>query len=394
MTNVFKISTTRDIFFILMIVYFAQGALYPAGGSLLSQGSLAGFLTISAIYFFKTLLLKNNKNDFYIIWTLFLLVNLVGFLFTTDFSPRHVTQLKTILTGMLPFYPFYHFAQKGELKTRDLKRVFLAVLPLTLLSFYNHRIEVLTETGRDEMVNNVAYTFVYLMPFVFLFLKRKWIGIGLILLIYYHVILGSKRGAFVTGSVGLLIFAYYSLRTMDLRYKLRSYILTFVGLFIMGYFAVDLFTGNEYLVNRLTSSGGGEARNIIYQTLWGAWYSNESSMKNLLFGFGFVSSLQLSGTGHFAHNDWLELLTSFGLAGVLPYLLIFFIGFKYMFRSDWGIDKRLLLCIIMVLWLIPTFFSMGYISISGIFRSILLGYIFGISIPSLNEELFPDRTEQ
>lgn len=367
-----------------MIIYFAQGALYPAGGSIISQGSLAGFLFISAVYFIKTLLLKNNKNDFYIIWTLFLMVNLIGFLFTTDFSPRHITRLKTILTGMLPFYPFYHFAQKGELKIKDLRKLFLAVLPLTILSFYNHRIEVLTETGRDEMVNNVAYTFVYLMPFVFLFVKRKWIGIALILLIYYHIILGSKRGAFLTGSVGMLIFAYYSLRTINLRYKLRSYLLTFAGLVIMGYFAIDLFTDNEYLINRLTSSGG-EARNIIYQNLWESWYNNENDIMHLLFGFGFVSSLQLSGTGHYAHNDWLELLTSFGLFGVIPYLLVFLFGFRYVLYRKWAIDKRQLLFIVMTLWLIPTFFSMGYTAINGIFRSILLGYVMGGAYFSLND---------
>src|SRR5690625_6707712 len=113
------------------------------------------------------------------------------------------------------------------------------------------------------MVNNIAYSLAYLIPFVFFFKKRRWLGIGFILLILYYIILGSKRGAFVTGSIGVLIFAYYSMRTIDLRYQIRSYLLTIIGIGIMGYYAFELFAANEYLIQRLESTGGGAARNFI-----------------------------------------------------------------------------------------------------------------------------------
>lgn len=383
MKTIFTQSSVRNLMLLLIVVYFAQGVLY-AQGSPISQVSLGILIIISSIYFIKTWVLKHNKTDFYFAWTLFFLVNVTGFFLTGDISnSRHYGMLKGIFIGFLPFYPFYYLSSQNKIQSKHLIIFFLFSLPFTILSFHIHRVEVLTSTGRDEMVNNIAYTFVYLMPFVFLIKKRKWMGIAMILLIFYHVIIGAKRGAFLTGSAGVLIYAYYSLRTIDTRYKIRSYLLSLAGIIIIGYYAIDMFLSNEFLVQRLESTGN-EARNLIFQSLWASWYNNENSMLQLLFGFGFAASMQYSATGNLAHNDWLELLTNFGLIGVVPYLILFTIGFRYVYKSKWTIENRLLLFAVLALWLFPTFFSMGYMTASGVYRAILLGCLFGSSVYSQN----------
>jgi len=96
---------------------------------------------------------------------------------------------------------------------------------------------------------------------------------------------------------------------------------------------------------------------------------------NLLFGFGFSASLELSGTGHFAHNDWLELLSNYGLLGVITYLALIVSVFKYALKPNIKIDNRMMIFAILAIWLITSMISMHYMSGSGYFKAMLLAYL-------------------
>ena len=120
----------------LIIVYFAQGPVYPPG-SLLSQGALFALLGLSGIYFLKTLLPSTRKNLFYKSFTVLMLLNLAGYIFTGELSnPQHFSQIKTILIVALPFYPIYYFTQKKILKDTLLIWFFILLIPLSIADFY------------------------------------------------------------------------------------------------------------------------------------------------------------------------------------------------------------------------------------------------------------------
>src|SRR5699024_6219047 len=138
-------------------------------GSIIAQAALGLIYLISGNYFIKTLLQKKNKSFFFKIWTALLILNIVGFVFTADYT-KHLGMFKGVLMSLLTFYPFYYLAQNGYLKRKHLVQFFVVMLPLTIGIFYFNRNAILTEATSDniEVVNNIAYSFVGLIPFVFL----------------------------------------------------------------------------------------------------------------------------------------------------------------------------------------------------------------------------------
>jgi len=135
-------------------------------------------------------------------------------------------------------------------------------------------------------------------------------------------------------------------------------------------------------MQKIGEEGGSSGRDIIYANIFNGWYSSQSIL-NLLFGFGFAASLNLSN-GKFAHNDWLELLSNFGLIGICVYLGLFIIGFKYVFYTKWTVEKRILIFTVLLIWLFTTFVSMSYTSEKGYIQSLLIAYLIGNKSTSLS----------
>ena len=113
--------------------------------------------------------------------------------------------------------------------------------------------------------------------------------------------------------------------------------------------AYKTFTSNEFMMRRMTSilEGNTSGREALYGAIVTKWY-NSNNIWNLLFGFGFASSLEITG-GNFAHNDWLELLSNFGLAGIFAYLLLFYAAVKNLLNTEWMKDERYLLLTITII---------------------------------------------
>lgn len=259
------------------------------------------------------------------------------------------------------------------------------MLPITIFNFYFSANQILLERISDNtnLVNNVAYSFVALIPFVFLFKEKKIYAILSMLVLVLFIIQGAKRGAIIAGAIGLLFFIYFQLRTVSKKNRIRSYALILIGLLGLTYYAYDVFQNNEFLINRMQSiaEGNSSGRDVIYSKLYNAWF-NSDNIFNLFLGYGFASSLTLSG-GSFAHNDWLELLSNFGLLGVLIYASLFFSTIKFIRNKKWDIDKRILLLTIVLIWFFTTLVSMSYTSLGGYTQSILLAYLIGSNTKSI-----------
>ena len=370
---------TRNLLLSLFVIYFAQGSFYPTG-SIISQGSLVVILLLSGIYLVKTLQLINNKNMFYKAWTALLTLNVVGFFFTGSLANEyHFSMFKGIMITALPFYPFYHFARKGVLKSKHLLWFLVLILPVTILQYFLNASQILEGRISDNtnVVNNVAYSFVALIPFVFFLKKKKIIGIGLMLVLMFFIIQGAKRGALIAGIIGLLCFVYFQLRTVPKKKRFKGFLLVLIAIAGMSYYAYDVYMSNEYLVSRMQSlsEGNTSERYRIYLSLFNAWFESDSFL-SLIFGFGFASSIVISD-GSFAHNDWLELLSNFGLLGIIVYAILFYSATKHLTSSVWDVDKRIMLLSILLIWFFSTLVSMSYTSGNGYIQTILLAYLLG-----------------
>ena len=121
--------------------------------------------------------------------------------------------------------------------------------------------------------------------------------------------------------------------------------------------------------------GDSSQRDRIYFDIFNAWY-NSGNIINFIFGYGFAGSQQLA-SGSFAHNDWLELLSNFGLIGLSIYIVLFYSAYKLIRYSQWYSEKRILFICVVSMWFLITLFSMGYTSTGGYMKAIMLAYLIG-----------------
>lgn len=371
--------------FIAYFIYQLQGAVYTSGG-IVSQTLLFLVIAIDLVYFLKSLLFRKH-NGFYYIWTGFLLLNVLGgFLWGGDLAKReHFSMLKGVVLCLATFYPAYYLSRKGSLRRRDLLVFFVLELIAAIVSFFYVASKMGSEYGLNEetIVNNMAYSFVFLTPFLFL-IKRRNLSYVLLFVLVFFVIQGAKRGAIVVELVLLLLYFYYEITNVKHnKGAVKSVLLVLVGLILMGYAVYEVATSNEFLAARFESTleGNSSGRGAIYSSIWNSWW-NESSNDwiTFLFGFGFASSIQLTG-GLFAHNDWLEALSNFGLMGIILYFSLIVKGFAYALRKSWAErEDRMLLFAIMTAWLLISFFSMWYTNLGTLTQTILLGYLMGKNV--------------
>lgn len=377
---------TKHILIVLilaLIIYFSKGSIYPTG-SIISRGSLTIIFLISLFYFVKSILIRNKKNShFFIAWTLFFIINLLGVFFSVkpqDIDIYYGRIINNLMTAFL-FYPFYYFSYKNILSVKHLYIFFLIFIPITILNYFWTESQVLSEriSGNLDYVNNSSYQFVSLIPFLFFINKKnKIVSYLLFSLLIIFIIEGAKRGAIISGLIGAIHFGYYHFKLGINKKNILKFLQTLLIVSVLFYFLIHLIQSNEFLLIRLESmlEGDSSGRDQIYSSLFYSWVDSANFI-NILFGYGFAASKSLSLSGHYAHNDWLELLTSYGLIGVLSYLFLFYYGFKMIFNKDITITKKIILSCVMLTWLFISVVSMGYISSDHYFRAIILAYLSG-----------------
>lgn len=369
----------RNSLLLLLALYFTQGSFYPTG-SVVGKLALLLVLIISSFYLIKSLLKKSvHKGLFYYAWAALLLVNTLGFFLEGNFGGIHLAQYRNILTALLPFFPFYYLASRGTLTDKHLRYFSLILLPIFIASFFTSRHDLLSQSLNDSenVVTNTAYLFVALIPYIFLWGKQKLIAAAGMVLLLFFIIQGAKRGALIVALMGCSIFIYYLLSSVEPKKRVRSFLVALVGIGLLAMYVYDFYISNEFLINRMQKiSDGGSGRDFIYLNLLNNWYESNSVI-NYLFGFGFVSTIKYSGSGHLAHNDWLELLTNFGLLGVTIYAIVFFAALRFILNRNIVKEHRLIMLAIVSMWFLQTLFSMYYTTSSTAFTSILLGYLFG-----------------
>lgn len=372
-------SLSRNFLIFLIIIYFSQGFLYPIG-ALVSKIVLFSILSISFVYLIKSLLYNSEKYIFYYIWLALLVLNCIGYIFGGNYGDAYFSQFKNILLAMLPFFPFYYFANKGDLSEKNLLFLFLTLLPVFIFNFIfnnNSLIEARNDFS-ENTVNNIAYFFVSLIPYVFLWKNKKIFSIFSMMILFYFIIQGSKRGALIAGLLSLIVYIYYQLSIIDPKRRVQGLIVSIVGISLFSVFIYNSYINNEFLIARLDNlDQGGSGRDVIYSNLWENW-SESNSILNYLFGFGFVSTILYSGTGNFAHNDWLEILTNFGFLGFSIYLSLFLSIIYYLLFVKSDRFSKIILSSILLIWLFKSLFSMFYTAGSTVVLVVLIAYVFGI----------------
>jgi len=371
------------LFLSMFIIYSVVNSIFT-DGSVISQLTVLLIIALSIVFLIKTLLQKFDNSLFFKAWTFFLLLNIAGFIARPEFTngPERV-MFKNMLAAILPFYPAYYFSKGKILKIKDLNIFSLCLLPVIIFQFMSVNSFILSQVdaGNTDIVNNVAYSFVGLIPYVFLIKKNRFIALGMLVIITYFIIQGAKRGAILVGLTGMVLFIVFQIKRDINDHKFSSLVLIPVIFILMGYFAYRSFANNDFLIGRINQMLEGDTSNrgFTYGSILDAWYNSDNILQ-LIFGYGFAASLKIAGG--FAHNDWLELLSNFGILGIASYIILFIAAIKSWIQDDFAPDNRFLLGTIIIMWFFTTLISMSYTSEVAFMQSIMLGYLFGNPLKS------------
>lgn len=167
-----------------------------------------------------------------------------------------------------------------------------------------------------------AYLLAYAAPLVFYF-RTGWIRSSLYLLAVGAVALTFRRGPLVCVLAPIALLPFFDKRrSSGRRWQLD------IALFAAAAFVAVSFIGFDRVFARWIALVQGEAwalseRDLIYPILGSQLMGLDFE---LMFGHGVGSTVQFlnAGLGRpiFAHNDWLEVATSFGLFGLAAFVLL------------------------------------------------------------------------
>ena len=363
----------------LRCLYNLQGTLYASGG-IVSRGLLLLFLLLSLYYIFLVVFKYKLTRPFKFITIFFAVLFVYGLflLFTNDVLyatgnevPRF-EYLKSVMLSFGPVYACYHFTKQKTLTPTSIKIWVYIYFLVATLTFFNMQQSVIELNDADAITNNMAYSFLALMPAVFLFDKKPAVQYLLLGYCLVFILMGMKRGAILIGIIALLYFVYVNLTQTSKKFKFASVVFTLILVACLLSVITEMVSSNDYFMTRVedTMSGDTSGRDELYSSYLNHFLS-EHNFVNFMFGHGANGSIRMFYD--YAHNDWLELAINQGILGIFLYLLYWFGLNKYRIKSKHNKVIHAYFTLFIIVFLIKSFFSMSYNM--NIYASSVLGYM-------------------
>lgn len=370
----------------LRCLYNLQGVLYASGG-VVSRTLLLLFLLLSLYYIGLVILKYKLSRPFKCITIFFALLFIYGVfllftnevLYATGNEVPRFEYLKSVMLSFGPVYACYYFTKQKTLTATSIKIWVYVYFLVATLSFFNVQQSVMELNDADAITNNMAYSFLALMPAVFLFDKKPAAQYLLLGYCLVFILMGVKRGAILIGTIALLYFVYFTFTQTTKKYKFYSVVFTLILLSCLLYFVNEMVSSNDYFMSRVEStlSGDTSGRDELYSGYLNHFLT-EQNFVNFIFGHGANGSIRIFYD--YAHNDWLELAINQGILGLFLYLLYWLGLYKYRAMSKHNNVIRAYFTLFIMVFFMKSLFSMSYNM--SIYASSVLGYM----IATVDEE--------
>lgn len=287
---------------------------------------------------------------------------------------RHFGFYSNILLCLGIFFFSYYMSLNRRLKEWQIVAVFVLLLIATSYRFFQERAELMDYYDEVNKTMNLSYAFVIFTPYLF-YVKNKFLTIILVLFCLFMVLNGAKRGAIFIFFISIAYYLYYEYIVQKGKIKIKYMVIACAFILAALFYVEYAFENNVYLQARLdeTLEGNTNGRRYIYRTIINKWTS-EDNLLNFIFGYGFCSSMDIAGNR--AHNDWLELIASSGLLGLLVCILYYVKLLKAKKAVLPIVDRRAFSLLLLILFL-KSMFSMSYCSVENMPIFLLLGFIIG-----------------
>lgn len=377
MKNRVKVSTY--IYLGLWLLYWLQGILY-ASGTILSQGILALALVISVFYTYRVLIRykmpKGLKAMAILYFTLLFVDTLRSIaLGGGDIGYTRIDRVKALCLSFLPVMGCYYLVMSNQISERFLKIFAWLFLAVAIGQYWQTNTTTLTElaeagSSRTEITNNSGYFFVSLIPFAFLFSNKRIIQYSFLAILIFFILSSMKRGAILIGAI-CIIFLFWQMNKSSKGFVKFGVVILLAVVFITGYKLVEqMLATSDYFRMRLqdTLEGNSSDRDILWRNAWEV-FTNRSSFIQVLFGHANLNDLIENS----AHNDWLDILLSYGLVGVGLFLNMFFGLYKNIKRYKYNVLIQYMGGMVIFSVFVRSFFSQSYADLS-FAHSLMLAY--------------------
>lgn len=375
-----------DLYVVLCVMYSFQGILYSQGvvNQILQFVMLVWCLFVSLKFLINWSIIPKLLKVSSLLVYMYLIYGSIYMLFSQPVtfegggSIASYYYIQQSLNSLLPIFLFYNYARKGFLTETRLRVYFFLFIVAAICSFqYSHQQQVLADLyGRTEFTNNVGYTFLALMPMLYLFNRKPIVQYALASIILLFIVMGMKRGAIVIGALCFFQFMFKnwknSTRRKD-RFLIFFLTLLFLGVAFLSVNNMlehsDLFLSRLQATQEMDSSG----RDDLVSIIWNKYWTN-IDVFSFLFGNGANSTISFGG--NYAHQDWLETLCNNGVIGVGILLSFYIVFLKSAWSKEFDSEKRLkaIFEMLFLVCVMRTIFSM---SIQGMEVSItiMIGYL-------------------
>lgn len=218
------------------------------------------------------------------------------------------------------FFSAYLLAINNKRTLDILTKLFFIIFVFSLYFFWQGKLFQSAFGGGMEAATNAIYCLVTVVPFL-MFLKKKWLRLVLLLIVFVSTVFSSKRGATIIMMIAL-IPTMNSVFTGMKNKRLKRTLIVVIGVIIV---FVLYAVANTYVSGRLLDrfnsieETGGSGRQLIWENTMENFRT--SSFSGQLFGHG-PRGVQQLGMATAAHNDFLEVLYDYGILGLIVYLSI------------------------------------------------------------------------
>lgn len=374
------------IYLLVVLLCAVDGWLYSSGG-FLAQGLqyvlilMSLYYTVYANVYYKLPTYFKALNVLLIMFTIYgILLLISGEQLYVRESMREVANtryLKLIYKSLLPIYAFYVFAKKGLLTEKTMKFMFFVFLALAIRSFFKAEEAMLRSaiergSSAEEFTNNVAYTFVGLLPALVLFHKKPIIQYICLAVCAYFIVVGMKRGAMLSGGICMLWFLFSNMKKNPKKRRWIIVVVSMVVIVVGVYFIRYMMDTSDYFQYRIAQTRAGESsqRDVLYSTFYNHFIHEDNPFR-FLFGYGANATLKIGE--NFAHNDWLEIAINNGLVGLVVYLVYWIVFFITWRKTKKQPQSFMALGMLLIILFLATLFSMSYDSVSKC-SAMVLGY--------------------
>lgn len=375
-----------DIYVGLWCIYMLQEVLYP-------PGIINRFIQLIMLMWGIVAVLKylTSYEDSPIMKSTFILIIMytiygvyhIMFGDVLNNRPQYL-YLQESLNSLVPIFLFYYFATKGVLTSERIRYYLPVLILICVLLYFKNESQVLLQTNKDEITNNIGYMFITLIPFLFFYCKIPILQYIFMSVIFVFVIMGMKRGAIFIGALSLIILLYSNIKASSRWARFTFMILSII--FLLGAICIfnNMMDSSEYFMLRVedTLEGNSSNRDVIYSNLLNVTFLES---RPLFFYFGRGADSTIAEVGALAHQDWLETFCNNGLLGV-----IILFSFFYTFAKNVWISKMLFpkmmyysFATLLIIVFTKTIFSMSIQSLD-ISESMLIGY-FAFAITKFNQ---------